>query len=126
VTPAVADDDGFIVKDVTFSGIGISTYRHEINKADFSALGGDVVRATPQTVLGQGDTDPPKVFTNHCLTKAGGKYYDVSYGTPSFTDAKAYENGVFAGYFKKTDKEDDLEGRKNNTTNATSEVSIKP
>lgn len=52
-------------------------------------------------VAGQGNDNPPGIFTGHWITECLGTYYDPSYGTDPVPDPgkdKAYEDGAFAGF----------------------------
>jgi hypothetical protein len=80
-------DDGFIVKNWTFSGTGLSgntTYPY-LNVTDSFLIGltkynfrfAEVKDATG--VAGQGNSNPASLFNNHQVV-IGGVYYDPSYG----------------------------------------------
>ena len=123
ITPK-GDDNYLVVNNVLFKDLGISGssgYPYASSYADKVNLGNEVVGAEGEP--GQGPNKKPwKVFSSHCILKSGGKYYDPSYGTSPFTNKKMYEDSVFAGYAKDANTSNIMHVRKNNTTNATSEV----
>ena len=83
---------GFLVKDWTFTGPGVSP----ATTPYVYVVGLDVIDAFG--VAGQSNPDPPPSFLNHFIVRYSGQYYDPSYGTGPFVDQMAWENASLDGF----------------------------
>ncbi|WP_165228008.1 hypothetical protein [Aquisphaera insulae] len=98
-------DDGFIVKDWTFTGAGKSgdaTYPYlnlGFQKKDTSYKWDYADVNDDPGIAGQNNVNPASLFNNHQIALINGTYYDASYGV-TYTDLKDMEKKSIAGYFK--------------------------
>ncbi len=86
-------NDGFLVKSWSFIGSGSSP-----GTSPYSwVVGTDVVDNAG--VPGQGNPNRPGAFFNHFIVRFGGRYYDPSYGGPSYATQWEWEDASLDGFF---------------------------
>lgn len=85
---------GMLIKYWTFSYTGLAPERCR----PFTHRLSDVT--DKNGAPGQGNEDPPGIFTNHYIILYNSKYYDPSYGNGPFTSQAEWENFSVAGYDK--------------------------
>jgi hypothetical protein len=87
--------DGFLVKDWTFTGSGSSP-----GTSPYVWVVGVDAIDSPNGAPGQGNPNPPGAFYNHFIVKYGNRYYDPSYGGPSYASQWEWEDASLDGFFR--------------------------